>query len=122
MYGQRYSYLTRKQANVVYSAIKRGELTASKKWVNELYNAVENVDAVEMQDDASRVIGFMFDGRLDLAQAIIDGKSVEKRYFITSSYEVLVTEELQEKDTRFWWDEVGSVVTVEDGEWRWVIE
>ena len=86
-----YVKFTKKQANVVYAAYKRGDVKMTRKQVTHLYNCVGTNDF-----KFSGVCSFICEGRLDLAQAILDGHKVE-------AYEVktVVREELDEDDPFF---------------------
>lgn len=116
----RYNYLTKKQANIVYAAIKRGDLVASRKWINDMYNTVGDCtdSSLEMMNRVNMVVSFISRGQLDLAQAIIDGKDVCERFVVTSITNVLITEE---NAGEYLFNEIGDIVEVEDGEWRWII-
>lgn len=73
-----YAYITRKQANIIYSAVKRGELNASKKFINKLYDSVERTDS-DMYLRVNDIIDWIFKKNFDFAQAIIDGSLIEKK-------------------------------------------
>lgn len=68
-----YRYYTRKQAGIIYAAIKRGDLVATKKFISELYNSVEDVYDVARIHAVNRIIDHLFNKRFDLAQAEVDG-------------------------------------------------
>lgn len=89
---------TKKQANTIYRAYKQGELTLPKGFASKMYKVV-GMDWYELRhcydiDGASSVAhrtavaaSYIWDGRIDLAQAVIDGKTVD---------EVVVTETISE--------------------------
>jgi len=92
---------TRKQANVVYAAMKRGEVRMSRAQVKRLYDCVGTND---MQ--FSSACSFICEGRYDLAQAMLDGGRVEA-YDVEHVTRTLVTEENAHEYLFF---EVGDVV------------
>ena len=83
-----FAVFTRKQANVVYAAYKRGEVKMTSKQVKHLYNCVGTNDFT-----FASVCSFICEGMNELAQAILDGHKVE-------AYEVetVVREEIEEDD------------------------
>lgn len=117
----RYEYLTRKQANIVYAAIKSGRIHADKKWINEMYNAVGNRfdETANMMVAVQKVVNFICENIDEFAQAVIDGKNVEEKYVVVGTHEVRVTEE---NIDNYLFYEIGDVVEEEKGEWRWVID
>lgn len=72
-----YRYLTKKQANVIYAAYKCGDVTMSKATINKMYRMVgvadENYGHFDMACD------HIINGRLDMAQAELDGKCTAQR-------------------------------------------
>lgn len=68
-----YRYYTRKQAGIVYAAIKRGDLTASDKFVKALYNDAESTERVDRILAVNRIIDHVINNRFDLAQAEVNG-------------------------------------------------
>lgn len=116
--GYEYAYLTRKQAGIVYAATKSGDITMTKKAIGMMYDAV-GCPYVDLRDDlravavrADRAIGHLFEGRTDIAQAILDGKDVCSRPHVLGHVHFEVTEdnveEVRERDNLF--AEVGDVM------------
>ena len=79
---------TKKQAGVIYGAIKRGNLTAPKGFIKAMYDMVGNNwnhYALRHESEFNQkvfwqtqsILDFIFDKRYDLCQYIIDGYSVE---------------------------------------------
>lgn len=127
-----YAYLTRKQAGIVYAATKRGDITMTKRAIGMMYDAV-GCPYADLRDDlravavrADRAIGHLFEGRNDIAQAILDGRDVERRPHVLGHVHFEVTEdnleEVQERDNLF--AEVGDVMDydVTDGFDWFVVE
>lgn len=112
-----YSTFTKKQANVIYAAIKRGELTASKQTVKEMYNMVgaTSLDTDEQirRGHFERCIGHLLEGRTEFAQMELDGHTVKYEYVVTGTIERVATDD-------DWFDETGTIITEEVGEWRWI--
>ena len=70
-----YDYFTRKQANILYGAVKRGQLDMNKKDINRMYNTIVETRHMNLsQDDRifrghlERAISHYLEGRIDLAQ------------------------------------------------------
>lgn len=113
-----YSTFTRKQANVVYSAIKRGELSASKSTVSKMYdlvdrNALDNVEC-QMRGSFERCVGHIVEGRIELAQAELDGKRTRLERFVERIEKRTATE-----DDFFY--EPGEEIDEEVWGERWVV-
>ena len=113
-----YSYMTRKQAGIVYAAVKRGELRAAKKTIGRMYDLV---GATEL-DTASRVerghfercVGHIIDGRMELAQAELDGRTTRRERVLVGTTVRIATED-------DWFYEVGEEIEENVYEERWVV-
>lgn len=116
----RYEYLTKKQANIIYAAIKRGDLTASKKWINRMYNTVQNTcdDSLIMMHDCQNIVSLIFESNFEIAQAIIDGAHAEYRHVKVGTVTITVTKE-NEDDYLFY--EIGDIVEEDIWEMQWVL-
>ncbi len=79
---------TRKQANVVYAAHKRGDVKMTRQQVTHLYNCVGTDDFTFYG-----VVQFICEDRYDLAQAVLDGRKVEEY-----TVEIVKTEKVDEDD------------------------
>lgn len=81
-----YSYFTRKQANILYAATKRGELTIDRRTMSAIYDLVGDTsrEVYAFRSKAEQAIGFLFKDRADLAQAVLDGKTVDLRPIATT--------------------------------------
>lgn len=121
-----YSYLTKKQAGIVYAATKRGDVTADKRFIRKMYNAV-GICWMDLTPEeraivlhAEQAVGHIVNGRLELAQAELDGKYTKEVWVITSVEKVIVTEEnIDAIDDLF--AEIGEEYEIEHGEWTWKI-
>lgn len=109
-----YSTFTKKQANVIYAAIKRGELTASKQTVREMYNLVGatslDTDEQVRRGHFERCISHLLEGRTEFAQMELDGHTVRREYVVTGTIKRVATDD-------DWFEETGSIITEEIGEW-----
>lgn len=79
-----YEYFTDKQAGILYGAIKRGELLADDQTIRDMYSIV-GMQLGWMGFDERRLYGKFSDaldhylaGRIDIAQACLDGVPVHK--------------------------------------------
>lgn len=104
-----YSTFTKKQANVLYAAIKRGELVMAKRDINRMYNLVgaqcmDTEDAI-FREHCERAIGHLIEHRVELAQAELDGHIVR--------YEA-VAEEKYMRPATIWDFDVEPGTMVED--------
>lgn len=79
-----YSYLTKKQAGIVYAATKRGDVSADKKFIRKMYNVV-GIRWMDLTPDeraivihAEQAVDHIVNGRLELAQAELDGRCTER--------------------------------------------
>ena len=110
-----YSTFTRKQANTIYGAFKGGEIVLTKAQSRKMYDMIgANWLAPEDREFVyalERAIGYIVDGKLDFAQAAIDGKLVRK------TFERKVMREAE------WFDDAPEGTIIEDVEtWTdWVI-
>lgn len=103
-----YTYVTRKQANIIYAAIKRGELHATKKFINRLYDSVERTNS-GMDSRVNGIIDYLFKGNIEFAQALIDGKYInETRTLVHDGYRPATENDL------FW--SVGEMI--EESHWE----
>lgn len=84
-----FNYFTRKQANIIYAAIKRGEIKMLKRDVNRMYNLVGvrwfnlSVEDCEFLGKLGNVITAIFDSRLDVANGLLNGETWRKDYVTT---------------------------------------
>lgn len=115
-----YSYFTKKQANILYSAYKQGKVKLSKKFINDMYNLVSIPDAnLSLNDKIFRnhcenAIDHILNGRLDLAQYEIDGFSVHKKYVVVDTIEREATED-------DWFYDIGEIISEDVKEPRYVV-
>lgn len=114
-----YSVFTKKQAGIVYAAIKRGELEASKATVSKMYdlvgrNALDN-DECQIRGSFERCVCHIVEGRTDMAQAELDGKVTRKERVLVGTETRIATED-------DWFYEVGEEIVEEVYEERWVID
>lgn len=122
-----YSYLTKKQAGIVYAATKRGDVTADKRFIRKMYDLVGirwmDLDPKERAIvlHAEQAVDHIMNGRLELAQAELDGRYTEQVWVITSVEKVIVTEENQWDENISLFAEIGEEVEIEHGEWTWQI-
>ena len=113
-----YSTFTKKQAGIVYAAIKRGELNASKATVNEMYalvgqNALSTEEAVK-RGSFERCVGHIMNDRMELAQAELDGKRTELERYVERVEKRIATED-------DWFYEIGEEIEEEVWGERWVL-
>ena len=84
-----FNYFTRKQANIIYAAIKRGEINMAKRDVNRMYNLVGvrgfnlSVEDCEFLGKLDNVITAIFDSRLDVANGLLNGEKWRKEQVAT---------------------------------------
>lgn len=84
-----FNYFTRKQANIIYAAIKRGEIKMAKRDVNRMYNLVGvrgfnlSVEDCEFLGKLDNVITAIFDSRLDVANGLLNGEMWRKEQVAT---------------------------------------
>ena len=117
-----YSVFTKKQAGIVYAAIKRGELSASKATVSKMYdlvgkNALDN-DECQMRGSFERCVCHIIESRMDMAQAELDGKTTCKERVLVGYEEHVADPDNDEWDFFY---EPGEIVRDEIYEERWVI-
>ena len=97
--GNGYAYLTRKQAGIVYGAIKRGSVSLDKRHVKAMYDIVGtpwgSLDVhdrqVLMHIDAA--IDHILADQYDLAQAELDGHYTELSQRVVGTRKVTVTDD-----------------------------
>lgn len=84
-----FNYFTRKQANIIYAAIKRGEIKMVKRDVNRMYNLVGvrgfnlSAEDCEFLGKLDNVITAIFDSRLDVANGLLNGETWRKERVAT---------------------------------------
>ena len=84
-----FNYFTRKQANIIYAAIKRGEIKMVKRDVNRMYNLVGvrgfnlSVEDCEFVGKLDNVITAIFDSRFDVANGLLNGETWRKEQVAT---------------------------------------
>lgn len=114
-----YSTFTKKQANVLYSAVKRGELEMGKKDIKRMYDLVGknmlDTDERGFRGQLESAIRHLLDGRIECAQARLDGRKVEKVEVIDGYTERVATED-------DWFEELGSIIREEITHTEWVIK
>jgi hypothetical protein len=97
--GGGYAYLTRRQAGIVYAAAKRGDVSLDKRHAREMYGIVEqswmDLDlhgrSIMLHVDAA--IDHIIAGRMELAQAELDGRFTEERRRVVGTRKVVVTDD-----------------------------
>lgn len=114
-----YSTFTKKQAGIVYAAIKRGELSASKKTISKMYDLVGknmlDYDEMVLRGSFERCVGHIVEGRIEFAQAELDGKRTRKESVVVGYVERVADPEND------WFSEPGEIIRDEVYEERWVI-
>lgn len=120
-----YSYLTKKQAGIVYAATKRGDVTADKRFIRKMYDLV-GIRWMDLESKeraivihAEQAVDHIMNGRLELAQAELDGRYTERVWVITSVEKVIITEANRDDIDLF--AEIGEEYEIEHGEWTWQI-
>ena len=98
-YGN-FRYFTRKQAGCIYAAYKRGDLRMTRKQVNHMYNVVGDTEAESDCEFYSQILSFIFDKRLDLAQAMLDGKNVHMVEHEIKA-DILVTQDVMDNPSKY---------------------
>ena len=79
-----YDYFTRKQAGILYGAVKRGELYMDPSDIRRMYNIVELAWGMASYDERhdrlryESAIDHYMNGRLNIAQAVLDGRPVHE--------------------------------------------
>lgn len=111
---RKYAYLTKKQAGIVYAAVKRGDVTMSAKQVRAMYDMVGDPEASYYH--IAEAVSHIINGRFEMAQAELDGKYTECVEVVTSVESVLVTEE---NELDFIFEEIGEYAEVEHTELVW---
>lgn len=113
-----YSTFTKKQANALYSAVKRGELEMDGKNIKRMYDLVgkNTLDTGEciFRGQLESAIRHLFSNRIECAQARLDGKKVEEVRVIDGYTECVATED-------DWFEEPGSIIREEIAHYEWVI-
>lgn len=106
-----YKYLTRKQANIIYRAVKSDQITAPKKFISDMYNLVGSTDlspeAYRLMCQVEDAIRYIFVSNFKFAQARIDGKRIVTKKVIWD-VKMLTQEDV---DNDYWFKEVGDIVT-----------
>lgn len=109
-----YKYVTRKQANIIYAAIKRGELNAPKSFVQALYTAVGDSDNITFVCTVPRIIDHIFNNRFELAQAEINGK--------VTAFKTVATKTIARAATiDDWFFEVGEMIEEQEEIKKWIV-
>ena len=115
-----YYSLTKKQANTIYKLLKQDLITVEKHFMDIIYDlvgkpwrscTVEERKLITLVED---VIDHCFHERYDIAQALIDGKTVTKENVVVD----VITRYATEDDFFY---EPGEQITEEILEPRWVI-
>lgn len=102
-----FNYFTRKQANIIYAAIKRGEIKMTKRDVNKMYGLVGvrgfnlSVEDCEFLGKLDNVITAIFDSRLDVANGLLNGETWRK--------EQVATDKVIDEWLNFFTDEVEPI-------------
>lgn len=97
--GSGYSYLTQKQAGIIYGAMKRGDIIMDAQHTKEMYDIVgvpwSDMDVHDRQLSLhlSEAIEHIFAGRTSLAQACLDGKKVTSKRIPVGTRKVTVTDD-----------------------------
>lgn len=131
--------ITRKQANTIYRAYKQGGLTLPKGFASKMYKVV-GMDWYELRhcydiEGASSIAHmtamaaiYIWEGRTDLAQAIMDGKDVELVRTTEVVREFEVTQDVLDNPEAYGIDEfevmfyeLGMTYTVEEEHEEYVI-
>ena len=118
-----YKYITRNQANIIYSNWKNGIIVCDKKFVDKVYQFVgrqtDNRDDIKFIYDVSDIVKFIIEGQPDLAQAIIDGKTISKEQVIVDEF--TLTQEMIDADPKRFgrFKKPGDLIKVK--EWKYVI-
>ena len=98
-WGGGYESLTRKQAGIVYGAVKRGDVTLDQRHTREMYNIVgvprRNLDLHErvILSHIDAAVGHIVNGRMELAQAELDGHYTSTEEVVIGTRQVEVTED-----------------------------
>lgn len=113
-----YSTFTKKQAGIIYAAVKRGELSATKATISKMYDLVgaNMLDACgrELRGSFERCVGHIVEGRMELAQAELDGKRTRLERFVERVEKRIATDE-------DWFHEPGEEIEEEVWGERWVV-
>lgn len=113
-----YSTFTKKQANILYFAVKRGQLEMSKSEISRMYDLVGknmlDADEATFKGQLTSAISHYLEGRTDCAQARLDGKKVEEVKVIDG-----YTERVADEDD--WFEEPGTIIREEISHTEWVI-
>lgn len=84
MCSYNYTYLTKKQAGIVFAAYKRGDIDVSQKFINAMYNIVGvrvgGMDEAmfDIYSRASHAIDAIFDDNYVAANGILRGEGWER--------------------------------------------
>ena len=115
-----FNYFTRKQANIIYAAIKRGEIKMVKRDVNRMYNLVGvrgfnlSVEDCEFLGKLNNVIAAIFDSRLDVANGLLNGETWRKDYVTTDKVVDEYFDDLFVNDIVTIYETVETWIKVED--------
>lgn len=115
-----FNYFTRKQANIIYAAIKRGEIKMLKRDVNRMYNLVGvrgfnlSAEDCEFLSKLDKVITAIFDSRLDVANGLLNGETWRKEHVQTDKVVDEYFDDLFLNDMVTIYETVETWVKVED--------
>lgn len=130
---------TKAQANTIYRAYKRGELTLPKDFANKMYKTAgmsdyalrhcREFDGAYRTAIATEIAAkFIWDGRNDLAQAVVNGREVEEVTVTETIREFEVTQDVLDNPEDYgmdemesWIYEVGDIYTEECNHIEYVI-
>lgn len=131
---------TKKQAGVIYSNIKRGNLTVPKGFVKAMYDMVGHWNDYAFRHESdfnqkvchqvNRILDFIFEGRYDLCQYIIDGYYVSTVYTDRVIDTITVTQDVMDNPEKYgiedlffdWCYEVGDTYEVTETIQEYVVE
>ena len=116
MYGtvSSWSHFTRKQANIIYAAIKRGDLVVRRGFAKKLYGIVDlttmDYEECNFRCMCEEAIPYIIKNQYEYAQAILDGKEVFRKLFVDSVEQFTIEndEQLERVDNIF--AEIGDTV------------
>lgn len=117
---------TKKQAGVIYSAIKRGDINVPKGWTKAMYDMVGYWNDYALRHESAmnqkvwyqvyRILDFIFDKRYDLCQYIIDGYSVETEQLDRVISSMTVTQDMLDNPESYGIEEFGFQLFWEVGD------
>jgi len=116
-----YDYFTRKQANILYGAIKRGELYADKGTIKDMYDIVDRRSySLSLSDrifrgHLERALDHYLNKRPEYAQEELNGNIVRLEH-------VKIGTETREATEDDWFYEPGELIEDDIYEDRWVVD